>query len=325
MADQDPRRLPLIEVELDQIQALLAPVLKGAAIAGVERVEGGFTNTLYRVTPADGGVSLCLRIFAAGRVQWERELKLLARVSASLPVPDALMADCGGADFGRPYLVYRWIEGITLNKCRRHAPPAALLSVSEPLGRLLAGVASFSFPDGLNGALNDVHAGQSPMEALLSANEEALLHGLARERLGAALADVMWRCLEAGAARLCGLDRAASLVHGDLGGRNILVAPAEDGGWRVSGLIDWEDAFSGSPLWDAGSLFRYTRRYSETFRQRFERGYRDAGGALPEDWLRTARLLDATRQVATLNEERELPVVFAECRELIEAVVAEDV
>jgi len=31
----------------------------------------------------------------------------------------------------------------------------------------------------------------------------------------------------------------------------------------------------------------------------------------------TARLLDATRLVATLNEERELPVVFAECRKLI--------
>jgi hypothetical protein len=71
------------------------------------------------------------------------------------------------------------------------------------------------------------------------------------------------------------------------------------------------------------SLFRYPRRYSETFRQRFERGYHDAGGALPEDWLRTARLLDATRLVATLNEERELPVVFAECRDLIETVVTE--
>jgi hypothetical protein len=90
-------------------------------------------------------------------------------------------------------------------------------------------------------------------------------------------------------------------------------------------LIDWEAAFSGSQLWDVGSLFRYSQRYTETFRQGFERGYRDAGGALPEDWLRTARLLDATRQVATLNEERELPVVFAECRELIEAMLTEGV
>jgi Phosphotransferase enzyme family len=195
MANPDSSCLPLVEVELDQIQALLSPVLKGAAIAGVERVEGGLTNTLYRITPADRGVSLCLRIFAAGRLPWERELKILARVSASLPVPAPLMANCGEADFGRPYLVYKWIEGITLSECRRQTPPAELLSVAEPLGRLLADVANFSLADDLNGATNDVHEGQSPMELLLSANEEALLHGLARKRLGAALADAMWSVL----------------------------------------------------------------------------------------------------------------------------------
>ena len=149
------------------------------------------------------------------------------------------------------------------------------------------------------------------------------MRGLARKRLGAALADAMSSRFDAGAVRLCELDRATSLVHGDLGWRNILVAPAEDSGWRISGLIDWEAAFLGSSLWDVGSLFRYSQRYSETFCQLFERGYRDAGGVLPDDWLRTARLLDATIQVATLNEEQERPVVFATCRALIEAMVVE--
>jgi thiamine kinase-like enzyme len=112
------------------------------------------------------------------------------------------------------------------------------------------------------------------------------------------------------------------MAHGDLGGRNILVAPTESDGWRVCGLIDWEFAFSGSALWDVGRMFRYSKRYSETFRRGFERGYRDAGGTLPEDWFRTARLLDSTRLVTILNETQELPLVFAECRELIEAMVA---
>jgi aminoglycoside phosphotransferase (APT) family kinase protein len=321
MTNPDPRCFPLIEVELDQIQSLLYPVLKGAAITGVERLEGGLTNTLYRIETTDGSVSLCLRIFAAGRLSWERELKILALVSHSLPVPEVLLADCGGADFGHPYLIYRWIEGIMLNKFRRQMSPDALLSVAEPLGRLLASVASFSFASGLNGTLKDVLLVKSPIEVLLSTNEEALMHGLARKRLGASLADAMCSRFDAGAVRLCELDRATSLVHGDLGWRNILVAPAEDSSWRVSGLIDWEAAFSGSSLWDVGSLFRSSRRYSETFCQLFERGYRDAGGVLPDDWLRTARLLDAILHVAALNEEHERPVVFAECRELIEVMV----
>ena len=88
-------------------------------------------------------------------------------------------------------------------------------------------------------------------------------------------------------------------------------------------MLDWEQAFIGATLWDIGSLFRYAHRYSPTFRERFEHGYRNAGGVLPDDWHRTARLLDATCIVGMLSETRELPTVFAECRELTEALVQE--
>jgi hypothetical protein len=79
----------------------------------------------------------------------------------------------------------------------------------------------------------------------------------------------------------------------------------------------------GSGLWDVGSLFRYPRRYSPEFRAEFERGYRAARGELPDDWWPAARLLDSTRLVAILAEPQELPSVFAECRELIAAIVAD--
>jgi aminoglycoside phosphotransferase (APT) family kinase protein len=132
MDNPDPRSLPLVEIEFDQIQALLSPALNGAAIASAERVEGGLVNTLYRIIPADGCPSLCLRIYASGELAWETEHRILARVSASLPVPEVLLAGRGNSDFPHPYLVYRWIEGITLDDCRRKAPPAALLSLAEP-------------------------------------------------------------------------------------------------------------------------------------------------------------------------------------------------
>ena len=105
MTDSDSRCWPLVEVEPAQLQTLLAPVLAGAALIDVKRVEGGLINTLYRITPAGGGVSLCLRIFAAGRFSWETELKILARISASLPVPDVLLANPGNSDFSHPLTV----------------------------------------------------------------------------------------------------------------------------------------------------------------------------------------------------------------------------
>lgn len=316
MTDTDARIAPLIAIDSEQIQRLLAPVLQGARIVEVERVTGGLINTICRVTTTNG--VFCLRIFAQGLRSWAKERSMLARVAASLPVPEAVLAGVGETDWQHPYLVYHWIEGITLNECRRQTPPAVLLSLAEPLGQLLARVASVSAIDWLD----DAPAELASVAAALATSDNCLRRGLARERLGATLAEALWQRLQDHAPQLLVLD-GKGLVHGDLGGRNILVTPADDGTWRINGLIDWENAFSGSLLWDLGSLFRYARRYAKPFRERFAQGYVDAGGSLPEDWYHNARWLDATRQVHTLNEEKGLPIVFAECRELLEKLLAD--
>ena len=89
-------------------------------------------------------------------------------------------------------------------------------------------------------------------------------------------------------------------------------------------MIDWESASVGTPLWDVGGLFRHPRRYTPDFREAFARAHREAGGALPDDWWPMARLLDATRMVSILASAQDRPDVFAECRVLLAAVVADD-
>ena len=93
--------------------------------------------------------------------------------------------------------------------------------------------------------------------------------------------------------------------------------------WRINGIIDWETTTTGSPLVDIGSLFRYSRRYDRAFCDAFEAGYRDGGGELPEGWLLTSRLLDATWLVDMLNDDNEHTAVFADCRKLVANLVAE--
>lgn len=319
----DPRCHPLIELDPARIREMLRPVLHGAEPLEIARVEGGLVNTTYRIRPAGREAAYALRIYAGGRAAFEKERRLIPALKTELPVPTLLFADAGGALCGYPYLVYGWIEGVTLNRCRGQMPHASLLSLAKPLGALLATVACIS-KDTLDERARALLSSLS-VESLLAINDERLRQGRARERLGARLADELRRCLEARAAHLTALDGFTHLVHGDFGGRNILVAPERDGDrWRISGLIDWEAASSGSALWDVGSLFRYSRRYSENFCKGFESGYaQEACGTLPEDWRRTARLLDSVRVVEILDDERELPIVFAECRELISALVSE--
>jgi Ser/Thr protein kinase RdoA (MazF antagonist) len=219
--------------------------------------------------------------------------------------------------FPYPFLVLRWIEGIPLNSCRRRVPGDQLLATAEALGGLVARIASLGQGLGLETRSNAPTPPSSP-QTLLSVTKSQLLRGRARD----VLADAVWRLLAKQSARFDSLGSEQGLAHGDLGGRNIVVAADGNGGWRAAAILDWEDAFTGWALWDVGSLFRYPKRYGAAFRERFEKGYRAEAGQLPADWWRTARLLDVTRQVATLDDERELTVPFRECRELLEAALS---
>jgi aminoglycoside phosphotransferase (APT) family kinase protein len=297
------------------IESMFAPITGRAALGDVATVDGGLVNTLLRVTTAEGA-DYALRVPSPDPddVTWSArfdvEVALLRRLSRTLPVPSPIVADRTGIDYGVPYLIYRWIAGITLNDCRRNFGHLALPSLAEPIGHVMGSIASAI----------DV-ASELPLrqlivsEAIDAANrqlESALVHA----RLGTELAMAMREGLDR---NRCALEAAdsQSVVHGDFSGRNVIVRPMTSNDWVVSGVLDWETASIGSPLWDLGSLFRYARRYDADFRCAFERGYRTVKCELPDEWWYLGRLLDATRLVATLAEDRELPHVFDDCRAIL--------
>jgi aminoglycoside phosphotransferase (APT) family kinase protein len=214
-------------------------------------------------------------------------------------------------------VIYRWIPGITLNECRRHHAPATMESLGEPIGELLATLSGCPLDILTNDTRERLQAPRSSIDATLGATIHRLRGNRVRSRLGAARADALADLVRRRTSDLCALDSRVALVHGDVSGRNVLVASINER-WQAAALLDWEHAFLGSPLWDVGSLFRYAHRYSEPFRSGFEAGYRAAGGALAEDWLFVARLLDATRLVEILDGANDLPAVFGECHDLVE-------
>ncbi|MGA8454714.1 MAG: phosphotransferase, partial [Streptosporangiaceae bacterium] len=85
--------------------------------------------------------------------------------------------------------------------------------------------------------------------------------------------------------------RARQLVHSDYNGKNLL-AVGGDGRWSISAVLDWEFAFSGSPLTDVGNMLRFRACGPPGFAGGFVAGYRDAGGRLPERWREISEALD---------------------------------
>lgn len=292
----DPRIYPLIDTSRDELARLIdEPIEK------IEPVDGGLTNTLHKVTLAAGNI-LVVKHHAGGAQPYADEVATIAKLAGILPVPEIVRTDPV-----RRAIVYRWIDGITLDECRHDRSPSAFASLAEPLGRFLAWLASFEWP------------GRWESEALVAEALRRLGAGPARERLGPQLADRLRSALDAAGSRLAW--GKPCLSHGDLGGRNMIVQHAMGERWRIGGVIDWEAAACASPLVDIGSLVRYRERYDARFLEDFERGYREAGGVLPDDWLHVARLVDTLWLVEILDEPQELPGVHADCRMLIAKLV----
>ncbi len=80
------------------------------------------------------------------------------------------------------------------------------------------------------------------------------------------------------------------LVHADFDPANILVDKIDDE-WTITGVLDWEFAFSGSPLWDVANMLRYSHQMPVMFEVSFTQGLITAF-TLPKDWKITIHLLN---------------------------------
>ena len=113
-------------------------------------------------------------------------------------------------------------------------------------------------------------------------------------------------------------------MHADFDPANILVAKL-DGKWKISAILDWEFAYSGSWLNDVANILRYSHQMPETFKTSFLKGLEDNNLKLPKNWqsitnqYTLASLLDSM----TRHDLEICPNIKADLCELISHVVLE--
>lgn len=95
------------------------------------------------------------------------------------------------------------------------------------------------------------------------------------------------------------------LVHSDFKPVNLLWSEASH-----LTVLDWEFAHSGHAFFDFGILLRHYLDFPLRLKA-LEKGYREAGGCLPDNWLQVARLLDFVNIIQLLNTPGERPKLFA--------------
>jgi aminoglycoside phosphotransferase (APT) family kinase protein len=263
-----------------------------------------------------------LRIYEHDASLCRKEWDLLRLAGGSVPVPEVIHAEPYGLEDLPPFTLARYVEGVSFRDLRRSGDTGAMAEAAYSVGESLAAIgrATFDRPGwlGLGPAVTEpLLDGKDPTPRFVDLCLASIDLG---RRMPADLrsrtSGLVWRW----APQLARLDEEARLVHGDFNGRNLLVRCLA-GRWRVVAVLDWEFAVSGSPLGDLGNFLRYERALRPIAEPHFSVGYSHAGGALPRDWRRLARVLDVAAICESLTHGQLPDGAAAELVELIRAIV----
>jgi aminoglycoside phosphotransferase (APT) family kinase protein len=276
-----------------------------------EPLTGGMRN-LNVVLQVDGIEDrLVLRIYKRDLLACRKEVELHNLISGWIPVPEILYADPAGAEDIGPYMLMRYVEGVTFQKLKSKGSPEETAEAAYAIGSTLAKfqlASSGSRPP----LIEDV---PTPISEIF---ERWLSTPIVGQRLGIEVRDQLRDFVFGWASQMSALDRDRLLVHGDFSARNTIVRQS-GGSWVVTGVLDWELARFGPRLWDVARFICFEPRTRPIREPHFSRGFAENGGSLPENWSALARIINAVSATESLTQP-DLPEAFA--RDLKNLIVA---
>lgn len=270
-------------------------VLAGQQIIHAERLSGGYSNENILIQTG-AGHKFVLRRYVRHNA-CAVEAALAARLRGVVPVPEVIAADPGGTEADEPVLLSNFTDGLPLSQALAGGTRQDAADLGRAAGAALAAIGSVRFAGGgfFGGADLTPDCDSAGLPGGLPEFVDRCLAaggaGGAGHGLTPAEQDGLRDLARQAAPLLAEVQGACQLVHSDYNGKNLLVAPGA-GGWSVTAVLDWEFAFSGSPLADIGNMLRFRADIPEPFGKEFIAGYRAAGGELPGRWRQISQALD---------------------------------
>ena len=318
------RRDAPLSLDRAALTALIQPVFPGASVSAGAPVDGGLSNTSLRLSISGRSAPLMLRVFTRHPERAEVELAATRRAAESVPVPAVLHFAPSNPFTGHPYALFEWVEGERLDLAFAAASCAEQVEMGQRIGAAMAQLHAirfeqYGFFDATLAVSHPITLGSTGLGAYL---RQCFVDGRGGARLGGeptqrllAFADQHGGALDLADGRPC-------LAHGDFSGSNILMRQTE-GGWRVAAILDWEYALSATPFFDLANLLRPPVGDAPEFTAAMARGYRAAGGELPQDWQRLSRMTDLFAWADLLSRADCGEEVIADGRLMIARILAD--
>lgn len=313
---------PRLALPVAALERMVHAVFPRSRIVSAEPLTDGKRNANFKLQLNSPPRLVVLRIYEHDPSLCQKEADLVRLVSGSVPVPEVIHSQPSGLGDLPPFSFQSYIEGISFRELVHTRDLKAIAQAAHSAGETLAAIGRITFPK-----FGWLIPGPLLGEALLEGSDPTprfvdlcLESPNLQRRLPAPERDSTHAVVWSYARQLACLDAEARLVHGDFGKRNLLVREA-GGRWVVAAVLDWEFAVSGSPLGDLGHFLRYEISVHPVVEPHFSTAYLQAGGVLPHDWRRLARVVDLTALCESLTHDELPDAIVGELVELVSAAV----
>lgn len=247
----------------------------------------GCVNCNIKVKVEGNEQPLIVRIYLRDQAATYREKALGVLLNPPVPVP--LTYKVGNYKDYR-FAITQCLPGVTLSELLLSGRVHDVGAIMYEAGLMLAKIAGYPFSKA--GFFDqNLHVIEStPREDYLKFAQKCFKSKTVATELGSEMIAKIHECFDKNTDFFPNEDEH-HLVHGDFDPANILVDRV-DGEWKITGILDWEFAFSGSILWDVANMLRYAHQMPFVFEEAFLRGLKSGGISLENGWRRSMYLLN---------------------------------
>ena len=300
------------------IEQMVKMALPNEKLDSYQIIAGGCANINIKIKLVNQQKALLLRIYLRDKDAIFREQKLGALLHQIVPVP--LINYIGEfADYN--FAIIAFLPGITLRELLISEIHYDLTILMNEVGKILAKINSFKFDKAgfFDKDLNVAH--QISNEIYIDYIEKCLANSFVRSQLCNDIVSEI-RLMFKKYSGLLPVNNESNLTHGDFDPANFLVDMI-DGEWRVTGILDWEFAFSGSVLFDIANMLRYSHQMPADFQASFLSGIKSGGIILPKHWQITIKLLNigSLLDILSRSDSQNRPIQCVDVNALIEHIL----
>lgn len=256
-------------------------------LSSYKLISGGCANLNIKFQLEHDERPLMLRIYLRDKEAAFREQKLGALLKPTIPAPLIYYI---GKYQEYCFSITEFLPGITLRDLFLGNEPHDVAAIIYEVGILTSKIAFHQFPLAgfFDKDLNIIET-TSKEDYLIFANE-CLQNQVVLSQITSNMLSKINYYLDKYRDLFPG-ENEKHLVHADFDPTNILVDNVNDT-WKITGVLDWEFSFSGSPLWDVANMLRYAHKMPPQFESSFLMGLKNNGVSLPDNWRITISLLN---------------------------------